>query len=123
MGFISGFFSGFALTTSVLYLTIQVHRANRLEQRNRIREQTQALNWLALPTGAYDRRLIPREIQQPEREEPSESRQHPMKDLLKHRWNEEVQVLAKKASESRWEDVRDTAGESWKLIVRLVKKE
>jgi altered-inheritance-of-mitochondria protein 5 len=46
-----------------------------------------------------------------------------MKDLLKHRWNEEVQTLARKAVETRWEDVRDTAGESWKVLMRLVKKE
>ncbi|KAG2414083.1 hypothetical protein HFD88_003274 [Aspergillus terreus] len=123
MGFISGFFSGFALTTSVLYLSIQVHRSNRLEQRNLIREQTQLLNWLASPTGAYDRRLIPIEVRQPEKKDPAEPPRYPMKDLLKHRWNEEVQTLARKAVETRWEDVRDTAGESWKILMRLVKKE
>ncbi|KAL4888430.1 hypothetical protein BDV59DRAFT_206130 [Aspergillus ambiguus] len=123
MGFFSGFFSGFALTTSVLYLSIQVHRSNRLEQRSLIREQTQLLTWLASPTGAYDRRLIPKEVRQPEKKEAVEPARHPMKDVLKHRWNEEVQTLARKAVETRWEDVRDTAGEGWKVLMKLVKRE
>jgi altered-inheritance-of-mitochondria protein 5 len=46
-----------------------------------------------------------------------------MKDLLKHHWNQEVEKLAKKAYDSRWEDARDTAMEGWKTVVRLVKKE
>jgi altered-inheritance-of-mitochondria protein 5 len=54
-------FSGFALTSTVLYLTIQAHRANRLEQSHTIREQLRSLNWIASPIGAYDRRLTPKD--------------------------------------------------------------
>ncbi|OJJ74042.1 hypothetical protein ASPBRDRAFT_527756 [Aspergillus brasiliensis CBS 101740] len=123
MGFFAGFFSGFALTTSVLYISLQVHKANRLEQRNAIREQTRALNWLASSAGAYDRRLLPREAQQSPGEEKDRATKPALKDFLKHRWNQEVETLARKAYESRWEDARDTAVEGWKTVVRLVKKE
>ncbi|KAA8652195.1 hypothetical protein EYZ11_008307 [Aspergillus tanneri] len=122
MGFFTGFFSGFALTTSVLYISIQVHRSHRLDQRDLIREQTRILNRLASPVGAYDRRLVPRNLPQPDREATRPSRPE-LKDLLKHRWNKEVEMLARKAYESRWVDARDTAVEGWKSLIRLVKKE
>ncbi|KAL2841111.1 hypothetical protein BJX68DRAFT_246013 [Aspergillus pseudodeflectus] len=127
MGFFAGFFSGFALTTSMLYLTIQVHKSNRLAQKQAIREQTQAISYLALSRGAYDRRLLPAD-----RDAEEVSAQvmgvggasgSGMRDQLKHQWNEEVRKLARKAYESRWEDVRDTAVEGWKGVRRLVKRE
>ena len=46
-----------------------------------------------------------------------------MQAMFKHRWNQEVEKLARKAYESRWEDARDVAVEGWKNVVRLVKKE
>lgn len=46
-----------------------------------------------------------------------------MKETLKHRWNQEVEKLARKAYESRWDDVRETAAEGWKAAMRLVKKD
>lgn len=46
-----------------------------------------------------------------------------MKEILKHRWNQEVEKLARKAYESRWEDVRGTAKETWKAAMRLVKRD
>ncbi|SPB52965.1 unnamed protein product [Aspergillus niger] len=116
-------FSGFALTTSVLYISLQVHKANRLEQRNAIREQTRALNWLASSAGAYDRRLLPQETQKRPGEQEDRATKPALKDFLKHRWNQEVETLARKAYESRWEDARDTAVEGWKTVMRLVKKE
>ncbi|KAF7595786.1 hypothetical protein BBP40_004917 [Aspergillus hancockii] len=122
MGFFAGFFSGFALTTTALYLTVQVHRSIRLEQRQAIRRQTQSLNWLSSPIGAYDRRLAPSDTRQPAGETAKPLRPT-MKDLLKHHWNQEVERLAKKAYDSRWEDARDMAMEGWKTVVGLVKKE
>ncbi|KAI9039481.1 MICOS complex subunit Mic12 family protein [Aspergillus affinis] len=123
MGFFAGFFSGFALTTTALYLSIQVHRSNRLDQSEVIREQTQILNQLASPIGAYDRRLAPTTLPKPDKETSPESARPELKDLLKHRWNKEVETLARKAYESRWEDARATAAEGWKSVVRLVKRE
>ncbi|RMJ22034.1 hypothetical protein PHISP_07096 [Aspergillus sp. HF37] len=122
MGFFTGFFTGFSLTTTFLYLSIQVHRSTRLDQRNAIRDKVQLLNDLSSPMGAYDRRLAPREPVAPSAE-PSKPSQPPMEDLLKHRWNKEVERLAHKAYESRWEDVRNTAVDGWKAAKRLVKGE
>lgn len=125
-------FSGFALTTSLLYVTLQVHRSNRLDQQRAIREQTQLLNWLASPAGAYDRRFAPKEDPRPARivteervrEREREKAAHPsFETLLKYRWNKEIEALATKAYESRWEDARTTAVEGWKAVVRLMKKE
>jgi len=117
-------FSGFALTTSVLYLTVQVHRATRLEQRRAIREQVDQINWLASSAGAYDRRFAPNEDYRNIEDRRAAAQQQPtMKDVLKHRWNQEVELLARKAYESHWEDVRSTAVEGWRAAVRLVKKE
>ncbi|EAW07891.1 MICOS complex subunit Mic12 family protein [Aspergillus clavatus NRRL 1] len=105
-----GFFVGF------------VHRANRLEQSTIIREQTRALNWIASPVGAWDRRLAPRD-QPPLDPEQSKPSQPALKDFLKHRWNKELETFARKAYEARWEDARDTAVAGWKAAIRLVKKE
>ncbi|KAI9376821.1 hypothetical protein BJX61DRAFT_538516 [Aspergillus egyptiacus] len=122
MGFVTGFFSGFALTTSVLYITIQVHRSNRRDQRDAIREQTTAINYLALSRGAYDRRLLPAD-EVPARSDETLAPRPGIKNQLKHQWNEEVRKLAKKAYESRWEDVRDTAVEGWRGVRSFVKRE
>ncbi|KAL5341713.1 hypothetical protein BJX70DRAFT_395451 [Aspergillus crustosus] len=119
MGFITGFFSGFALTTSVLYITIQVHRSNRLDQKAALRDQNKTIEWLASSRGAYDRRLLPKDEPIPREGESAPSRPK-MKDQLKHQWNEEVRKLARKAYDSRWEDVRDTALEGWDGVRRLV---
>ncbi|KAL1985100.1 hypothetical protein VTN96DRAFT_8229 [Rasamsonia emersonii] len=121
MGFMAGFFGGFTLTTSVLYLSLQVHRANRLQQRNAIREQTEIINDLASPLGAYYRRFAP-ENQRKTRAEERLTRPS-REDLLKHQWNKEVETLARKALAVRWEDVQETALEGFRTVSRLVKKE
>ncbi|KAJ5527846.1 hypothetical protein N7513_012005 [Penicillium frequentans] len=124
MGFFAGFCSGFALTSSVLFITITIHRTNRLEQRRAIREQVDQINWIAASAGAYDRRFAPQDV--PRR---LEDRLHKndeeitMKEVLKHRWNQEVEKLARKAHETRWEDVRDTAVGGWQSATNLFKKE
>lgn len=127
MTFLAGFFSGFALTTSLLYVTLQVHRSNRLDQRNVIQEQVQLLHSLASPAGAYDRRFAPENVpstsRSPSKENGKKSTQPSFEELLKHRWNREVEILARKAHESRWEDVKTTAVEGWKAAIRLMKKD
>ncbi|KAL2872168.1 MICOS complex subunit Mic12 family protein [Aspergillus lucknowensis] len=124
MSFFTGFFSGFALTASALYITIQVHRSNRHAQKQAIRDQVQAINLLASPRGAYDRRLLPADEELSTRTEGALTPSSPgMKDQLKHQWNEEVRKLARKACDSRWEDVRDTAVEGWRGVKRLVKRD
>ncbi|KAJ5248744.1 hypothetical protein N7468_000195 [Penicillium chermesinum] len=124
MGFFPGFFSGFALTTSVLYITIQVHRTTRLEQRRAIREQVDQINWLASSAGAYDRRNEPQDLTRRLEEQTANKRRAPeMKEILKHRWNQEVEKLVRKAYNSRWEDFRDSAAGSWGAVKSYVKKD
>ncbi|KAL4809730.1 hypothetical protein BDV18DRAFT_157476 [Aspergillus unguis] len=124
MGFFTGFLSGFTLTTSVLYVTLQVHRSTRLDQKSAIREQTKAIDWLASSRGAYDRRLLPKgdeaRASTPMDREASEASRHRMKNQFKHRWNEEVRTLARKAYQTSWEDVRDVAAEGWRGVRRFV---
>ena len=108
------------MTTSVLYITIQVHKSNRLGQRNAIRQQVEALNWISSPRGAYDRRFTPKDLPQHGVTRPT---QPTTKDMLKDRWNQEVQKLARKAQESQWEDVREGAVEGWNAAMRFVKRE
>ncbi|KAJ5880653.1 uncharacterized protein N7473_011706 [Penicillium subrubescens] len=124
MNFVSGFFSGFALTTSVLYITITVHRATRLEQRRQIREQVDQINWLAASAGAYDRRFFPEHKPRSLEERKSQKEdQITLKDVLKHRWNQEVGNFARNAHGNRWESVKETACHGWNDIMRWVKKD
>ncbi|KAL4930089.1 MICOS complex subunit Mic12 family protein [Aspergillus undulatus] len=113
-------FSGFALTTSVLYITIQVHRSARIDQKAAIRDQTKTIEWLAQSRGAYDRRLLPKEEAPALRERQSAPG---MQDQLKHRWNEELRAFARKAYDTTWEDVRDMAQEGWSGVRRLIDKD
>ncbi|KAJ5494687.1 hypothetical protein N7463_010774 [Penicillium fimorum] len=125
MGFFTGFVGGFAFTSSVLYITIQVHRSTRISQRNAIHTQVEQIDWLTSSAGAYDRRFLPEDMPRRRREELEAQKQAEptMKEILKHRWNKEVEVLTKKAYETSWEDVRGAASEGWKAAVRVVKRE
>jgi MICOS complex subunit MIC12 len=134
-------FSGFTFTTSVLYLTLQYHRSNRLHQQAIIREQTEILNSLASPAGAYYRRfaLPPHnriknknltELEEgdatADEGEQQQQRARPRpgtEEILKHEWNKEIASLARRVFAVRWEDVTETAVEGCKTITRLVKKE
>ncbi|OQE37789.1 hypothetical protein PENCOP_c009G00336 [Penicillium coprophilum] len=125
MGFFTGFVGGFAFTSSVLYITIQVHRSTRISQRKAIHAQVEQIDWLTASAGAYDRRFLPADISRRQREELEAQKlaEPTMKEILKHRWNKEVEVLTKKAYETRWEDVREAASEGWKAAVRVVKRD
>ncbi|OGE47927.1 hypothetical protein PENARI_c035G06034 [Penicillium arizonense] len=125
MGFFTGFASGFAFTTSVLFITVQVHRSTRIEQRKAIRAQVDQIDWLTSSIGAYDRRNLPADVPRRRREEVEA--QNPsvptMKEILKQTWNTELEVLTRKAYETRWEDVRNAATEGWKAAARVIKRE
>ncbi|KAJ5794367.1 hypothetical protein N7457_000966 [Penicillium paradoxum] len=125
MGFLTGFLGGFALTSSALYITIQVHRSTRISQRKAIHEEVAQIDWLTSSAGAYDRRFLPEDIPRWRREElQAQNRAEPtMKEILKHKWNKEVEILTRKAYEVTWEDMRNTAAGGWKTIVQVVKRE
>ncbi|KAJ5145540.1 uncharacterized protein N7515_000104 [Penicillium bovifimosum] len=125
MGFFTGFLGGFAFTSSVLYVTIQVHRSTRISQRKAIRDEVAQIDWLNSSAGAYDRRFLPEDIPRRRREELEEQKraEPTMKEILKHKWNKEVEILSKKAHETKWEDVRNTAANGWKAVAQAVKRE
>ncbi|OKL58959.1 hypothetical protein UA08_05521 [Talaromyces atroroseus] len=121
MGFFAGFFGGFTLTASVLYLSVQVHRSTRLAQRDAIREQVEILNDISSPLGAYIRRFAQEDPSKPS--VAAQPTKPSAEDLLKQQWNKEVKALARKTVNLRWEDVTDTATEVAKTILKLVKRE
>ncbi|KAJ5482364.1 hypothetical protein N7475_001176 [Penicillium sp. IBT 31633x] len=125
MGFLTGFLGGFAFTSSVLFVTIQVHRSTRIAQRQAIYEQVAQIDWLTSSAGAYDRRFLPENVPRWRREELETSKraEPTMKEILKHKWNKEVETLTRKAYETRWEDVRNTAADGWKTIAQAVRRQ
>ncbi|KAJ5562203.1 hypothetical protein N7535_003341 [Penicillium sp. DV-2018c] len=125
MGFFTGFLGGFAFTSSVLFITLQVHRSNRISQRKAIRDEVAQIDWLNSSAGAYDRRFLPEDLPRRRHEELEErKRAEPtMKEILMHKWNKEVEILNQKAHEIKWEDVRNTAANGWKAVAQAVKRE
>lgn len=101
-----------------------MHHANRLEQRKVIREQVDQINWLASSSGAYDRRFLPQETpRRHEGKQIDQEGQASIKEVLKHKWNQEVEALARKAHETQWEDVRHATTNGWNAALKAVKKE
>jgi altered-inheritance-of-mitochondria protein 5 len=116
-------FSGFTLTATDLYLSVQVHRSTRIQQRDAIREQAAILNDISSPLGAYYRSFA-QEEETPRKDSIAATSKKPSaEELLKHQWNKELETLAKKALNLRWQDVSHTATESFKTISKFVKRE
>ncbi|EED23972.1 conserved hypothetical protein [Talaromyces stipitatus ATCC 10500] len=122
MGFMAGFFGGFTLTASVLYLSVQVHRSTRLAQRDAIREQVEILNDISSPLGAYYRRFAEDDDLQKSRIVPPPKKPS-AEELLKQQWNKEVKALAQKTFTLGWQDVTNTANEVTRVISELVKRQ
>ncbi|KAL1956955.1 hypothetical protein VTO42DRAFT_6444 [Malbranchea cinnamomea] len=124
MGFLRGFIGGVAFTTSVLFITLQIHLANRQHQHNVIREQIDSINALALRSRSregyeYDaavRGALARRGYSP-RERPA------MMELWKEQWNKDVQAFVRKAQEIEWQDLRAKADEAWETLRRFRKEE
>lgn len=94
MGFTTGFLGGLTLTYSLLYLSVYVHRQNRTHQALLLRQQSRLLNSVIdPPEPEYD--LPPYRLEQGGLEE-----------LLKDRWNREVENLVRKAQHTDWEALR-----------------
>lgn len=111
-------------------MTIKVHQANRIAQRDAIRQQTETLQWIGSSIGAYDRRSSPKLLEEKKSletdyySEPARKhRELTTKELLKHRWNTEVQALTRKVYEGRWEDARGRVAEGWETARKYVKGE
>ncbi|KAK2798371.1 hypothetical protein FQN51_007771 [Onygenales sp. PD_10] len=120
MGFLSGFFSGIALTTTTLYISLTLHQATRHHQHLLLREQIDLINAIALPVTPSSSSTInlsrpPRTTDDPAiaavmarsgyAARPRGDRPGVL-ELAKERWNGEVRGLVRWVQEVRWEDVR-----------------
>ncbi|KAF2461534.1 hypothetical protein BDY21DRAFT_89447 [Lineolata rhizophorae] len=114
MGFTTGFLGGFTLTTSLLYLTIALHRNNRVSQALALRQSSQTLNDIVEPPPA----LPP---------PPSARVARPsLVETAKDKWNAEVETLVRKVYDTDWNQVReqaeDNVGAVWRKIKDLGKE-
>ncbi|PGH19162.1 hypothetical protein AJ80_04242 [Polytolypa hystricis UAMH7299] len=124
MGFLTGFFGGFTLTVSALYITLHLHHANRQHQHLLLREQIDAINAIALPlipiNSVNNANAVASVMAQsgyyPRQQRPT------VTELAKERWNAEVEGFVRRAQQVTWEDVWSRADEGWKMMERLVKR-
>jgi MICOS complex subunit MIC12 len=91
--------SGVALTTSVLYLSISIHRANRLRQSTLLSQQNTVLINIVDPNP-------------PEPEPTARAVRAGLVDQAKDRWNTEIEGLARRVYDTDWSRVRANVEES-----------
>ncbi|RMZ90427.1 hypothetical protein DV736_g2342, partial [Chaetothyriales sp. CBS 134916] len=105
MGFTNGFLGGLALTYSVLYLTLHLHRANRSYQHTILVQSHDLLS------SHYDPQPSPLDPPVYELQKPG------LTELLKDTWNAEVERLVRKVQETDWDakrrDLENLAGNAW----------
>ncbi|KAI5246665.1 hypothetical protein E4T42_06279 [Aureobasidium subglaciale] len=96
MGFTAGFFGGIALTTSLFYISLNLHERNRLYQSHLLRQQSNVL----------------RNITDPQPREPPHTARHVvpgLADRLKYRWNTELEGAVRNIQHFNWEQWRKSA--------------
>ncbi|CAD0094660.1 hypothetical protein E4T48_04751 [Aureobasidium sp. EXF-10727] len=96
MGFTTGFIGGIALTSSLFYISLNLHERNRLYQSHLLRQQSNLL----------------RNITDPQPKEPSQTARHlvpGLADRLKYRWNTELEAAVRKIQHFNWEQWRADA--------------
>lgn len=109
---------------SALFITLQVHLANRQHQHHVIREQIDSINTIALRSRSkegseYDaavRSALARRGYSP-RERPA------MMELWKERWNQDVEKLVRRAQEVDWQDLRGKVDGAWRSLKGPTKNE
>ncbi|KAJ9642515.1 hypothetical protein H2199_004896 [Coniosporium tulheliwenetii] len=94
MGFATGFIGGLTLTTSVLYLSVYIHRQNRLNQSLYLRQSHLILTSLIEP---------PPPSTPPRAREARPS----LVETVKDRWNGEIEGLVRRALSVDWNGVRE----------------
>ncbi|KAG9591071.1 hypothetical protein KCU97_g7182, partial [Aureobasidium melanogenum] len=96
MGFTTGFIGGIALTSSLFYISLNLHERNRLYQSSLLRQQSNLL----------------RNITDPQPKEPSQTARHlvpGLADRLKYRWNTELEAAVRKIQHFDWDQWRREA--------------
>ncbi|KAG9737114.1 hypothetical protein KCU73_g10079, partial [Aureobasidium melanogenum] len=93
MGFTTGFIGGIALTSSLFYISLNLHERNRLYQSSLLRQQSNLL----------------RNITDPQPKEPSHTARHlvpGLADRLKYRWNTELEAAVRNIQHFDWDQWR-----------------
>jgi len=107
MGFTTGLLGGFTLTTTLIYLSLNIHTHNRIHQAALLQQQALNLNNIVDP--------LP-----PAPPVPSRAIQAGLWDTAKDRWNHELESNIKKLYSTDWGAVRDRveigAGRVWRRL-------
>ncbi|KAG5960685.1 hypothetical protein E4U57_008094 [Claviceps arundinis] len=98
MGFVNGLTGGVALTLSIAYLSVLAHQRNREEQGRSLRAQALAIQSLIDP--------IPQPLP-PTRSEVAAAKRAETVEVLKERWNTEIESAVRWVQRADWEDVRE----------------
>jgi len=96
MGFTAGFIGGIALTSSLFYISLNLHERNRLYQSHLLRQQSNLL----------------RNITDPQPKEPPQTARTfvpGLADRLKYRWNTELEAAVKNIQHFNWAQWRRDA--------------
>ncbi|KAG6212263.1 hypothetical protein E4U50_001967 [Claviceps purpurea] len=98
MGFVNGLTGGVALTLSIAYLSVLAHQRNREEQGRSLRAQALTIQSLIDP--------IPQPLP-PTRSEVAAAKRAETVEVLKERWNTEIESAVRWVQHAEWEDVRE----------------
>ena len=99
MGFTTGFLGGLTLTYSVLYLTIYLHKANRNVQQTLLKQSHTLLNSVIEP------------LPPPPEPPVYELKKAGLAEMLKDRWNAEIEKLVHNVQTTDWVKKREEAEE------------
>lgn len=107
MGFTTGLLGGFTLTTTLIYLSLNIHSHNRIQQAGLLQQQALILNNIVNP--------LP-----PTPPVTSRTLQGGLWDTAKNRWNHELENNVRKLYNTDWAAVRDKietgAGRLWRRL-------
>lgn len=98
MGFVTGFTGGATLTLSIAYLSVLAHQRNREEQGRSLRAQALAIQGLIDP--------IPQPLP-PTRSEVAAAKRAEAIEVVKDRWNDEIENAVRWVQRTDWEDFRE----------------
>jgi MICOS complex subunit MIC12 len=108
---------GVTLTYSILYLSLYLHRTNRTYQHTLLSQQSMLLTSLldpqqpsSSPSSSFSSttpRSRSRYTIYPETLEVEERRKESLAEVLKERWNAEVEGMVRRVEETDWREVRE----------------
>jgi Altered inheritance of mitochondria 5 len=90
------------LTYSVLYLSIYLHRANRTHQQTLLAQQTSLLTSLVEPASKRSKPGMQHIMVDADQSRRKQS----ISEMVKDRWNAEVEGMATTLQQTDWEEVR-----------------